>query len=177
MPDVYVGVGSNIEPVRNIAVAVEALREAVGAIALSSAYRNPPVGFNGDDFLNLVLRFSSASGPESVEKLLGDLERNAGRERARTESGPRSLDLDLLLYGSLVDAKLRLPRDDILAYSFVLCPLAELAPDLTHPISGMSIAECWKHMMAVADPSMKNVGSLPEMTVAGRSNALVSAES
>jgi 2-amino-4-hydroxy-6-hydroxymethyldihydropteridine diphosphokinase len=114
MPDVYVGVGSNIEPESNILSAVEALRDEFGTINSSSVYRNPPIGFEGDEFLNLVLRFQSETNPRVVEQLLGDLELHAGRDRSQARPGPRSLDLDLLLFGSVVDASLRLPHEDIL---------------------------------------------------------------
>ena len=175
MPDVYVGVGSNIDPERNIVTGIDALRETVGAIELSSAYRNPPVGFDGDDFLNLVLRFQSEIGPVAVEQQLGDLEYRAGRARTRAGSGARSLDLDLLLYGSLIDAELRLPRDDILAYPFVLCPLAELAPDLVHPITGISIAESWSDMARTNSP-LTDIGPLQAIGSGGQPSPVVAAD-
>ncbi len=158
MPDIYVGVGSNIDPEANISTAVEMLRDEYGVIESSSVYRNPPVGFDGDDFLNLVLRFQSSIDPALVEQLLSHLEQRAGRERALTSLGSRRLDLDLLLYGSLIDAPLRLPHEDILRYSFVLCPLAELAPGLVHPVTGRSIANSWSDL-AQTNPLLTNVGS------------------
>jgi 2-amino-4-hydroxy-6-hydroxymethyldihydropteridine diphosphokinase len=173
MPDVYVGVGSNIDPERNIATAVKVLRETYGTLELSSAYRNPPVGFDGDDFVNLVLCFRSASGPAVVEESLSDLEKRAGRTRTGAGSGPRTLDLDLLLYGSLVDAELRLPRDDILMYPFVLCPLAELVPDLAHPMTGISVADSWKEMVH-SSPPFTNIGP-PADIEAGSGRTFVAA--
>lgn len=161
MPDVYVGVGSNIEPESNIAAAVEALSDEFGAIDSSSVYRNPPIGFDGSDFLNLVLRFQSSATPLAVDEVLGDLEQRAGRDRTKGQPGSRSLDLDLLLFGSMVDAPLRLPHEDIRRYSFVACPLAELAPRLRHPIMGTSIEELWTSM-ARSNPSLTNIGPVAE---------------
>ena len=165
MPDIYVGVGSNIDSEANIAKAVEMLRNDWGAIESSSVYRNPAVGFVGDDFLNLVLRFQSSIDAVLIGQLLDAFEQRAGRERTSAGLGSRSLDLDLLLYGSLIDASLRLPHEDILRYSFVLCPLAELAPTLSHPVTGISIAESWGDL-AQTKPILKNIGS-PADIVAG----------
>ena len=58
--------------------------------------------------------------------------------------GPRVLDLDLLLYGSLVDPELRVPRHDVLRYAFVLRPLSELAPRLVHPVTGRTLRAEWQ---------------------------------
>jgi 2-amino-4-hydroxy-6-hydroxymethyldihydropteridine diphosphokinase len=157
--DVYIGAGSNIDAERNIMQALDVLRERVGAIELSRTYRNPPVGFDGDDFLNLVLRLQTDVGPVAVERILSELEECAGRARTGPRPGPRSLDLDLLLYGSLIDAELRLPHQDVLKYPFVLRPLAELAPSLIHPISGIPVTQSWVEM-ARTNPSLTDIGPL-----------------
>ncbi len=144
--DIYIGVGSNIDPERNIAISIAELNEKIGPVETSGIFRNPPVGFEGEDFLNLVLRARTCLAPAEIEDILNDIECRAGRVRDGAGLGPRSLDLDLLLYGSLIDAKLRLPHPDIRNYAFVLCPLAELAPDLVHPVTGIPIAESWAAM-------------------------------
>jgi 2-amino-4-hydroxy-6-hydroxymethyldihydropteridine diphosphokinase len=144
--DAYIGVGSNIDPERNVRAALVELERRIGPIESSSAWRNPPVGFEGDDFLNLVFRTQTALAPAEIEAILNDIECAAGRVRDGRGPGPRSLDLDLLLYGSLVDPLLRLPHPDLLSYGFVLCPLAELAPDLVHPITGTRIKDEWLAM-------------------------------
>jgi len=157
--EVYVGLGSNIEPERHLRAAVEALQARLGPTGLSSVYRNPAVGFSGDDFLNLVLRARCVSGPDSVEQALSEIEQAAGRLRSDRTLGPRVLDLDLLLFGTLVDPDQRLPRADILRYAFVLCPIAELAPTLVHPVSGETMAAAWREM-AAHSPPMKSMGRL-----------------
>jgi len=157
--DVYISVGSNIDAQQNITSAIEVLQERMAVVELSCTYRNPPVGFDGDDFLNLVLRLQSDAGPVAVEKVLSETERYAGRARTGRGPGPRSLDLDLLLYGSLIDAELRLPHEDVLKYPFVLRPLAELAPTLVHPITGIPIAQSWAEM-ARMNPPLTDVGPL-----------------
>ena len=73
MTDVYIGVGSNIDAQQNLTSAIDVLQERMGAVELSCTYRNPPVGFDGDDFLNLVLRLHSDAGPIAVEKILNEI--------------------------------------------------------------------------------------------------------
>ena len=167
MTDAYVGLGSNIDAERHLASAVEALQDRVGAVELSSTYRNPAVGFAGDDFLNLVLRLQSEAGPRALKDILNGIEQRAGRARAGLAPGARKLDLDLLLYGSLIEAPLKLPHADVLRYSFVLCPLAELAPSLVHPITGITVAESWQEM-ARTNPPLTNLGPLQADKTDGR---------
>ncbi len=172
MAEAYVGLGSNIDAVRHLASAVEVLQDFVGAVELSSTYRNPAVGFDGDDFLNLVLRLHGEAGPGALEEILSRIERRAGRARAGAGPGPRTLDLDLLLYGSLIDAELKLPRADVLKYPFVLCPLAEIAPGLIHPLTGITLGQSW-HEMARSDPALTDLGPLPALASDERQGPIV----
>jgi 2-amino-4-hydroxy-6-hydroxymethyldihydropteridine diphosphokinase len=143
--DVYVSAGSNITPEENLQLACRGLTKRFGPLAISGVYRNPPVGFAGDDFLNLVLRFRTAEPPAVVVAELECLHVLAGRVRGPERIAPRTLDLDLLLYGDAIIAEhgIRVPRDDILKFGFVLGPLAELAPDLRHPVTGQTMAGLW----------------------------------
>ena len=81
---------------------------------------------------------------DEVCRHLEEIHDMAGRKRGASSFVSRSLDIDLLLYGSEVIEARRVPRDDILEYAFVLRPLAELAPDLLHPVTGLTMAEHWK---------------------------------
>lgn len=157
--EVFVGVGSNIDPERYLRAAVEALGGGSPRIATSPVYRNPAVGFAGDDFLNMVVRLECSMSVAELEQWLSDVEQACGRRRGGMPEpgeaiGSRTLDLDLLLYGSVVDPELRLPHSDVLRYAFVLRPLADLAPDRAHPVTGRTLREEWE---AVADgsPPMK----------------------
>ncbi len=160
--DVYVGAGSNIDPEVHLPAACRRLTEVFGLLRLSPVYRTAPVGFKGDDFFNLVLTFRTRRDPSSVVDLLESLHIEAGRIRGGEVSMSRTLDLDLLLYGDeeLTDAKIRVPRDDITRYAFVLKPLADLAPDLVHPTAGQPIHELWSEFagrrapMTLVDLSM-----------------------
>lgn len=150
--EVYVSAGSNVDPEENLRLACRELRRRFGRVETSSVYRNPAVGFQGDDFLNLVLRFRTADSPEVVVEQLERLHGLAGRVRGPDSFAPRPLDLDLLLYGMAVIPDLRVPRDDIRKYAFVLGPLAELAPDLRHPVTGEAMVELWSRFDRQTSP-------------------------
>lgn len=145
MPEVFVGVGSNVDRDHNIEVGLVALREAFGDLRCSSVIDNPAVGFAGDDFLNLVVAFDTALDPYAVAERLSAIEESFGRVKSK-DAGvvSRTLDLDLLLYGDLESDELRVPRAEILEYAFVLGPLAELAPDARHPVDGRTYMEMWR---------------------------------
>ena len=148
MHDVFIGIGSNIDPAANLRVALDALGERFDLALLSSVYRSPAHGFTGDDFLNMVVGFRSKASPEIVEQDLYRIEYSGGRQRRARELSSRTLDLDLLLYGMLVDPTLKLPRDDTLQYPFVLAPFAEIAPEVVHPLSGSTMRAAWEEMSA-----------------------------
>ena len=154
--EILVGLGSNVDPHRHLSDAIEALRSRYGGIDVSPVYRNPAVGFAGDDFLNLVVRFACDQSPQQLERAFLAMERVAGRQSpgsaAILESGSRTLDVDLLLHGSSVDPQRGLPRIDILRYAFVLRPLAELAPPLVHPLTGRTMASHWRDIAAQSPP-------------------------
>lgn len=146
MADVYIGVGSNIEPERHVRLAVANLEQRFGALRCSDVFRSPAFGFAGDDFLNMVVALSTQCDPDAVEHVLYDIEYEGGRTRRGKRFSARTLDLDLLLYGAMVDAQRRLPRDDVRRYPFVLAPLADLAPALRHPLTGRPMGEAWREM-------------------------------
>jgi 2-amino-4-hydroxy-6-hydroxymethyldihydropteridine diphosphokinase len=145
MPDIYLGLGSNLGAAINLRLAIRELQRHFGELDVSAVYQNAPVGFDGDDFLNAVVRLRTNLEPKEILEILRSIHGAAGRRHDNRRFSPRTLDIDLLLYGRLVvdEAGLRLPRDDVLKYSFVLRPLAELAPDYVHPVTGRTLAEHW----------------------------------
>ena len=159
MVDVYVGLGSNIRPERNLVAAVAALERSFGELRCSRVYRSPPYGFEGRDFLNLVVAFENDAPTRVIEDVLSALERAAGRGEQEQRGGSRTLDLDLLLLGRRVDPAERLPREDVLLYPFVLAPLVELADELRHPVTGLALAAAWRQM-AATQPPLHCVGTL-----------------
>jgi 2-amino-4-hydroxy-6-hydroxymethyldihydropteridine diphosphokinase len=140
---VFVSIGSNIDPDRHIRAALHGLEKRFGPLTKSSVYRNAPEGFEGDDFLNLVVGFRTRESPEAVTAELERLHAAAGRIRNGTAFVSRTLDLDLLLYGSEIIDRLKIPRPDVTRYGFVLGPLAEIAPDLVHPTTHKTMARMW----------------------------------
>ena len=146
MPRVHVGIGSNVERDASIRAGVADLRAHYGEVELSSVYESEAVGFAGDPFYNLVAAFDTDEDIDAVVDVLAAIEARHGRRRGSEKFAPRTLDLDLLLYGDAVVATERyhVPRDEILRYAFVLWPLAEIAPDLAHPETGESYAQLWE---------------------------------
>ena len=145
MPRVYVGIGSNIDPGKNVRQGIRALQERFGNLIISPVYESEPVGCTGDNFYNLVAGFDSHETCEAVAAAVYDIEAGFGRSRAHARLLPRALDLDLLLYGDQVieTENFRLPRQDILDYAFVLKPLADVAGDQVHPVAGRSYGDLW----------------------------------
>jgi 2-amino-4-hydroxy-6-hydroxymethyldihydropteridine diphosphokinase len=142
---VYLGLGSNVEPQKYLRLGIAELGRRYGVLELSSIYRNASVGFDGDEFLNLVVGLEADASPAEIHASLEDIHTLANRERGASRFAARTLDIDLLLYDDLVldEPPVRVPRSDILEYSFVLGPLAEIAPDLRHPETGRLITEHW----------------------------------
>jgi 2-amino-4-hydroxy-6-hydroxymethyldihydropteridine diphosphokinase len=162
MSDVYVGLGSNMRPAYHLRQAVDRLGERFGRLRCSPVYQSPPYGFTGADFLNLVVMFASGLPPGQIEPVLSAVEYAGGRPQEQQRSGSRTLDLDLLLYGARVDPSQRLPRADVLLYPFVLAPLSELAPDLVHPVTGVTIRDAWRSMRD-RRPSLRCRGAIESL--------------
>jgi len=146
MSRIYISIGSNIDRENNIRGAVRELRKRYGLLLLSLVYETPAEGFDGDSFYNLVAGFDTDESVEQVRQALTAIEDVHGRTRNGPRSGPRTLDLDLLLYGDLVrhETGFDVPRGEIVKYAFVLGPLAEIAPDLRHPETGVRLDAMWE---------------------------------
>ena len=146
MATIYISLGTNIDREVNTREGVRALRERFGELELSAVYESEAVGFEGDAFYNMVIAYSSDDDVHVVNKALADIEDVNGRDRSGPKFSSRTLDLDLLLYDDLIldEKKLSLPRDEILKNAFVLWPLAEIAPQLIHPVAKKSYAELWQ---------------------------------
>jgi 2-amino-4-hydroxy-6-hydroxymethyldihydropteridine diphosphokinase len=160
---IYVGAGSNSEPAERLRAAVAALERAFGAVRCSSTYRSAAVGARAPEYLNLAVGFESSGAPDHVKAQLTAIEAAMGRTRARSASTLCALDLDLLIHGSRVDAGRRLPHPDVLRRAFVLGPLAELAPELVHPVTGERLAAAWTRLVEsvpAIEPAIERVGSL-----------------
>jgi len=138
---VFVGLGANLGDARvTLAAAVKALENHPGItlVAMSSLYRTAPVDATGPDYINAVVELRTTLAPLQLLQALQAIEADHGRQRPYRHA-PRTLDLDLLLYGQRQadDPQLTLPHPRLHRRAFVLEPLAELAPDLTHPRLGL----------------------------------------
>lgn len=154
MATVYVGLGSNIDPEKNLGLGLSELRDRFGELQSSAVYRSKAIGFKGDDFLNLVASFESDSSPLEICDTIELIHNLSGRDRDGGKWESRPLDIDLLLYNDLVvdERPVHVPRKDVLEYSFVLRPLAELAPDLVHPVTGRTMQEHWQNFDQASHP-------------------------
>ena len=149
---VYVSLGSNVEPELNVQKAVQAMRATFGELWLSPVYESAAVGFEGDDFLNLVAGFETSDSLHTVVASSRLIEDELGRDRSQPRFAPRPIDLDILLFADLVidEPGIQIPRRDIVKQAFMLKPLQDLAGDSLHPQTGQSYAELWLEMSAQA---------------------------
>jgi len=145
MAQVFIGLGSSINKAENIHSGIVALRAEFGVLALSPVYESEAIGFSGVNFYNLVVELQTDIGIYELNKKLKNIEVKHGRPEHALKFAPRTLDLDLLLYGKQIDPKIDLPRAEILKNAFVLKPLAALAPTLTHPILGETYQTLWRN--------------------------------
>ncbi len=154
MPTVYLGIGSNIDPQKNLVHALKELEKRFGRLEKSSVYRSKAYGFEGDEFLNMVVALDSEVTPIEIHAQLEEIQRAVGRDRATRGNSSRTLDIDLLLYDDLVmdEPPIRLPRPDVLCFSFVLGPLAEIAPELRHPETRQSYQDHWDNFDSASHP-------------------------
>jgi 2-amino-4-hydroxy-6-hydroxymethyldihydropteridine diphosphokinase len=145
MQDVYLSIGSNINPERYIPAALSDLENAFGPMTLSSIYETEAVGFEGPPFHNLVAGFKSNLDPQRIAETLRNIESCHGRSRNSQKFSSRTLDVDLILYGQEIirEGLVNVPREEIIKYAFVLRPLAEIAGSLIHPEAGKSYAQLW----------------------------------
>jgi 2-amino-4-hydroxy-6-hydroxymethyldihydropteridine diphosphokinase len=141
---VYVSVGSNIDREAMVRSCIKMLDRTFANLMKSSVYESIAVGFAGENFYNLVVGFAAAD-PLQVTRILRDIEVAHGRHRGEKQFAPRTLDLDLLLFGDqdLHEQGLDVPRGEITRYAFVLGPLAELAPTAVHPKLGKTYQDLW----------------------------------
>jgi len=141
MKGVYIGLGSNLgDPEAQIRAAITALNECdeVSVIAQSSLYSSPPMGPQDQpDYINAVVEIDTTLFAHDLLNQLQHIEQQQGRVRER-HWGERIIDLDMLVYGNniLDDDRLQVPHPGMTSRSFVLYPLAEIAPDLNIPSMG-----------------------------------------
>lgn len=154
MARVYLSLGSNLDPHRYLPAALTDLRAHFGELSVSPAYRSAAVGFVGAAFVNLAVGLDTELAPGALNDWLHALEDRHGRRRDVPRYSDRTLDIDIVFYDDLIidgPGHLQIPRNE-LQHAFVLRPLADIAPTLRHPVSGLSMAELWAAFPAGNEP-------------------------
>ena len=161
MPLAYIALGSNLpslagHPDATLAAALPQLASIGRITARSGLYSTAPVGLpNQPRFLNAVVVLDTALAPRTLLDALLFIERLLGRDRAAAvPNGPRTLDLDILLYGDLILSQpgLEIPHPRLAQRAFVLVPLAEISPTLRDPRSGLTAAQLLSNLAPAATP-------------------------
>jgi len=151
MVTVYLGLGSNLGRCQyNLDRALDFLSQRLRVEKVSSVYDTEPVGnTNQPRFLNQVCQVSTGLEPIALLTLLKGIESKLGR-LPHTSNGPRPIDIDILFYGDQVmeTPKLVIPHPRLTERAFVLIPLAEIAPELVHPVNGKTITELKRQLQA-----------------------------
>jgi 2-amino-4-hydroxy-6-hydroxymethyldihydropteridine diphosphokinase len=131
----YLSLGSNIDAENNLPRAIELLREVGEVVSVSSVWESESVGFDGPNFLNACVLFLTALQPvELKEKIIRPIETKLGRLRSAEKNAPRPIDIDILLFDN------KPLNTEFWNYAFVTVPLAELIPDVAHPVSGEKLS-------------------------------------
>ncbi len=167
----YLSLGSNLDAEHWLGLAVAELRARFGPLDVSPVYRSTAVGFDGPDFLNLAVAMESDLAPEALNDWLHALEDRHGRVRGGDRYASRTLDVDIVLYDDLVlsgAGHLQIPRAE-LRHAFVLKPLADIAPDLRHPVDGRTMAQLWEAFPKESEPLV--VDEPCTLALAGRASS------
>ena len=161
---VYVAAGSNVEPEMNLARACREIAQSWPDVIFSRAYRNQAVGFDGPDFLNMVLGFRTREPIGKVLVRLREIETICGRPSNAPKWASRAMDLDVLLFGACVEktADYTQPRPDLLKRPYMLGPMAEIAPSVVHPATNKTIGQLWAEFDRDAHAMIPVSIALPE---------------
>jgi 2-amino-4-hydroxy-6-hydroxymethyldihydropteridine diphosphokinase len=166
----FISLGSNLSPETNLPRAARRLSEIGALRAFSMVYQNPAIGPSpAPDFLNAAALVETELDAREIRQRLRRIEEDVGRVRSADKYAPREIDLDLCLLGStaIETPELRLPDPDLLTRPHLAVTLAELAPDLHHPVSGEVLS-------AIAARLRPESGLRPRPDVAERLASLVS---
>lgn len=159
MAEVFVSIGSNTDREVYIERCLEALDARFEKLELSPVYESEAVGFDGDNFYNLVASFKTELSVGELSKTLKKIEDDNDRCRTSAKFSGRTLDVDILTYDALIGKidGVTLPRDEITENAFVLWPLAELAPKSRHPV----LAETYQQLWLDYDKKKQSLNSVP----------------
>ena len=137
---ITISLGSNIEPQLNLEKAINEIAKFAALEKTSKIYKSKSMGFEGNDFLNQVILCEVKVDLEETYCKLKKIEKEMGRVKNVNKFSDRLIDLDLLTFNDEIsEGKITLPHNDILKYSFVLVPFAEIYPEFVHPVNQKSI--------------------------------------
>ena len=149
MRGIYIGLGSNLgNRLENLDKAIEALPPDVELVSASPIYETEPWGYlDQPAFLNQVIEVDTGLLPEDLLAYLKQIEKKLGRQ-ATFRNGPRSIDLDILIYGDwvLVQDGLIIPHPRMHQRAFILKPLEDLAANLCHPVYGTTMQDLLRNV-------------------------------
>jgi 2-amino-4-hydroxy-6-hydroxymethyldihydropteridine diphosphokinase len=141
----YLSLGSNIEPERNLAAAVDRLGRWGCIQAVSTVWESAPLGFaDQPNFLNAALLLETSLSAQGLrQEAISSIETALGRVRTANKSAPRTIDIDIMLFNHdvLQVGQRRIPSPEVLERPFVAIPLAEIAPDYVHPEIGQTLRQ------------------------------------
>ena len=157
---VFLTLGSNIEPRRNLVRAVGRLAEELEVEAVSGVWESEPWGAPGTPrFLNAAVRLACGLRPRALKRLLRGIEKELGRHRGVDRNAPRTIDLDIALYGELViddrRAGLEIPDPEVPLRPYLALPLAEVGPEVVHPLTGERLADIAGRLAGGAQPPLR----------------------
>jgi 2-amino-4-hydroxy-6-hydroxymethyldihydropteridine diphosphokinase len=140
--------GSSIHRHANVCAGLDALTAEYGPLIISSVYESESVGFKGVSFFNLVVGFKTDISVKQLSDRLKAIEEANGRIRTGSRYSPRTLDIDILLYGDTVGEVegVILPRPEITENAYVLWPLAEIAGLKVHPVMDRTYQQLWDEL-------------------------------
>lgn len=143
---VWLLLGSNIDPERNLPAAVGELQQFGRVTGTSRVWESPPFGYaDQPNFLNAAVRFATPLSVDDLRRtVIPQIERRLRRVRdPANANGPRTIDVDVVLFNHAVlgDGPQRIPDPELLLRSFIAVPLAELDPHYVHPESGRTLSE------------------------------------
>lgn len=145
---VYLAIGSNINPKKNIKLALKYLAEIGKIISVSKIIKTKPVGYlKQADFLNGAIKFKTALSPKALLKELKNIE-SVLKRNTPFRNGPRTIDIDIIFYGNLIlnTPTLKIPHIRASERYFVLKPLSEIAPYKVHPILRKRVCTLLKNL-------------------------------
>lgn len=157
MTTVFIGIGTNIERHKHVEAGLQELIELGDELAVSTIYECDAVGFESQPFFNLVVKLNTLLSLDELAKQLRDIEVRWGRPDNAKKNQPRTLDLDILLFGEHTSKQPMLPREDIYKFAFVIQPMFELCPDLILPGTTKTVKQVWQTSDAISTQTLTKI--------------------